>query len=176
MKNEEFVLSKEQIEVLAKDIKQRNEDVQKVIAFAHGFVVEKGERVTYEQGSSNTHVVYELTIDKMSIRASFGETMMGGNTLTIWPAISGKTPSDTRLGIEWQVNEDECVVTDIRSLLPSFLAEMELAPGIFSAREENEKNRRENREQLKREKERSDKIIAEAQRLGIKLSEYRNSG
>ena len=103
---------------LAKKVKSRQKFLMKVVNFVENLLVESGVVVSEYIGSSHTNVIRQLIgLKFFSFRNDSGQTMMGGNTVTIW-FHSGLERIDLNsrlcpvpvLDVYFQVSMDDCNV------------------------------------------------------------------
>ncbi len=70
---------------LEKAIEERLAWIRQVFSFVVKLTHEHGKQTYYNQGSSNTHMIYQLcNFEGFSFEADTGQTMFGGNQVTIW--------------------------------------------------------------------------------------------
>ncbi|MDD5569123.1 MAG: hypothetical protein PHG23_01795, partial [Candidatus Pacebacteria bacterium] len=128
-------------EALIELVKQRKTIIIGIISSLEKPIVNWGKRINPQ---ARIGAVYELQdIGGYSFRASYGETMMGGNTITIWQASVVDAPCNKPLVIKWQGVTDECVVSGDDSFLPELLKLIGQMPHILAAKEQAERQRKE---------------------------------
>ncbi|MDD5569490.1 MAG: hypothetical protein PHG23_03725, partial [Candidatus Pacebacteria bacterium] len=97
------------------------------------------------------------------------ETMMGGNTITIWQASVDDAPCNKPLVIKWQGVTEECVVSGDDSFLPELLKLIGQMPHILAAKEQAERQRKEDFKRRKRGDKEFAGLLAEAEQLNMHM-------
>lgn len=69
---------------LRKKVQERKSFVEKAVKFIDKTVQKYGIVVIERINSSNTHVIKEFKFGHFKFQTDYGQTMMGGNTVSVW--------------------------------------------------------------------------------------------
>jgi hypothetical protein len=103
-------------EVLEVKVKERLEQVKKIVKFIEGLTDEVGKVISYNQGSAHTHIVKKVYgFRNFTFLADTGHSMMGGNDFHVWYH-PGKKEIDTEqsnpvFSVYYQASVEECKVS-----------------------------------------------------------------
>ena len=168
-------------EELDRRIAERKAALDRFVPAVLALLTEHGEVLERElRGNFHTSIDKELRpFDTFSFLGSFGQSAMGGNTLTIWHHPSGDMGEDTQskcvLSVYWQVadfSSDECEVSRFVSNLAwqndlgSLLARKD---EIFAAQDAAKAKKIRATEEVAREGAEKRSLLKDAERLGIEV-------
>lgn len=155
---------------LEKRIRERKEKIGIVLDFIEEAIrtFRKDSLVDKYVGNSNTHVVYEFEFGGFFFRTSYGECMMGGNTISVWEGL--KKNNKLIFKFWYQTDREEGKVefldtgSDWLSKLENIISNKEK---VLSAERQEEESRRERALLEDRQAERLASLRKEAQRWAV---------